>query len=269
MSSNGKSATDESVSNDDSSLSISGKKIFFLYPTGSIQNQIISELAQQEFEVYSCKNHSRLSMALKKYPDSFIFINIDEGMSIQEWERWIGEAITKQPEINIGVFSSNTDEEFRENYIKKNRITCGFMTLKVDMSKMPEKILEVLGAMNAKGRRKYLRTTTEREANASINMPFGGDFINGMIKDISVVGISCSFQGNPDLKKNTLYKDIQIKLQSIILKVEAVVYGSRESGEGQKSYVMLFTQRIDPDVRVKIRKYIQNNLQNKMDSEIN
>jgi hypothetical protein len=35
-----------------------------------------------------------------------------------------------------------------------------------------------------------------------------------------------------------------------------------------KIYVVLFTQRIDPDVRTRIRKYIQQNLQSKMDAEI-
>jgi len=36
----------------------------------------------------------------------------------------------------------------------------------------------------------------------------------------------------------------------------------------EKIYVVLFTQRIDPEVRIKIRKYIQRNLQNKMDFEL-
>jgi len=101
-----------------------------------------------------------------------------------------------------------------------------------------------------------------------MNMPFNGDFINSVIRDISVVGISCTFEHDPGLKKNALYKDIQVRLQSMLLKVEAVVFGSR-SECGQQIYVFLFTQRIDPDVRVKIRKYIQQNLQSKMDQEIN
>jgi hypothetical protein len=32
-----------------------------------------------------------------------------------------------------------------------------------------------------------------------------------------------------------------------------------------KIYVIIFTQRTDPDVRTKIRKYIQLNLQSKLD----
>jgi hypothetical protein len=129
-----------------------------------------------------------------------------------------------------------------------------------------EQIFEVLNVYNAKGRRKYLRASTERDSNASLNLPHNGAFLNGAIKDISVVGFACKLDDDPGLKKNELVKDIQIRLQSMLLKVEAVVFGSRNDADG-KNYVLLFTQRIDPDIRVKIRKYIQNNLQVKMDGE--
>jgi len=247
---------------------ISGRKIFFLYPTASVQSQIITELAQQEYEVYTSKDHARLARAFKKYQDSIIYINIDEGMSKQDWERWIGGILSGHPEIKIGVFSSVSDEELKDEYINKLHVSCGFIAIKHDMSKAIDIILETLKTHNAKGRRKYIRATAEREATATLNMPHNGGFINGIIKDISVVGVSCKFEQDPDLKKNTLFKDIQIKLQSMLIKVEAVAFGSRMDG-GEKNYVLLFTQRIDPDVRVKIRKYIQVNLQNKMDSEIN
>ena len=247
---------------------ITGRKIFFLYPTASVKNQVITELAQQEYEVYVATDHARLARALKKYQDSILFINIDEKISEQDWEKWIGGILSNHPEIKVGVFSSRSEEELKEKYINKLNVTCGFLALKLDMSKSVGAVLEILKDTNAKGRRKYIRATTEREATATINMPHNGDFIKGVIKDISVVGVSCRFEIDPGLKKNTLFKDIQIKLQSMLIKAEAVAFGSREE-EGEKNYVLLFTQRIDPDVRVKIRKYIQINLQNKMDSEIN
>ena len=254
--------SDSNISSD-----ITGKKVFFLYPTASVQNQIITELVQQEFEVYITKDHNRLSYILKKYPDSVLFINIDDGMPESEWEKWIRTILSSQPDVKIGVFSSNGDEALRERYVNILKITCGFMISKLDMSKITPKILDILNIINVKGRRKYIRATVERETNASINMPYGGDFINGTIKDISVVGFSCSFDHDLVLAKNSLIKDIQIKLQSMLLKAEAVVFGTRIE-YGEKKFVLLFTQRIDPEIKVKIRKYIQVNLQNKIDHEI-
>jgi len=254
--------------NENSSSDITGKKIFFLYPTASIQNQVITELAQQEYEVYIARDHSRLSRALKKYTDSVIYINIDDKMPEPEWEKWILSTLTAVPTIKIGVFSSSNNEELKEKYLNKFKIPCGFLTLKVDMSKTAEIITETLESINVKGRRKYLRASIEHETNATMNMPYNGEYVNSIVKDISVVGISCVFEKDPGLKKNALHKDIQIRLQSMLIKVEAVIFGSREV-YGEKHYVMLFTQRIDPDVRVKIRKYIMQNLQAKMDAEIN
>jgi len=247
---------------------IVGKKIFFLYPSAALRNQVITELVQQEYEVYTAKDHARLARTLKKYPDSVIYVNIDEGMSEQDWEKWISGIFSSLPDVKIGILSSSSDEELKDKYVNKLNATCGFINLKFDMSKATGTILEALKNVNAKGRRKYIRASTERETMATVNMPYNGEFINGVIKDISVVGVSCIFDEDPGFKKNTLLKDIQIRLQSMLIKVEAVAFGSRLNGD-EKHYVLIFTQRIDPDVRVKIRKYIQVNLQNKMDSEIN
>jgi hypothetical protein len=246
---------------------IVGRKVFFLYPTASVKSQIITELVQQEYEVYFCKDHARLAHLLKKYQDSIVFVNIDDGIAEQEWEKWISTLLSTLPTIEIGIFSSSNDEELKNKYVNVLRAKCGFMTLKVDMSKTIPVVLEILKSMNTKGRRKYIRATTEHETAATMNMPVHGNIFNGVIKDISVVGISCTFEIDPSLSKNALFKDIQIKLQSTLLKVEAIVFGSRMDGN-EKIYVFIFTQRIDPEVRVKIRKYIQQNLQNKMDIEI-
>ena len=246
---------------------ITGKKVFFLYPTVSIQNQIITELIQQEFEVYVSRDCTRLARALKRYPDSIVFANIDDGIKPAEWEKWIATLRTALPNVCVGVFSASNDESKRDKFINDLHVKCGYIGLKVDMTKAVAVVLEILNKMDIKGRRKYLRASTEREATATVNIPLGGDYLNGAVKDISVVGISCIFENDPGLAKNELVKDIQIRLQTMLIKVEAVIFGSRVDGH-QKIYVLIFTQRIDPDVRVKIRKYIQHNLQCKMDPEI-
>jgi len=245
-----------------------GKKVFFVFPTAYVQNQVITELVQHEYEVYSSKDPKRLAHALKKYNDSVVFVNIDEGMHEPEWEKWIHTLMSALPEINIGVFSSSSDDKFKDKYLDVLKIKCGYYNSKLDMSKTTVKVLEVLDSMNVKGRRKYLRANTEQESVATINMPVSSGFVNGTVRDVSVVGVSCSFEQDIPIHKNELIKDIQIRLQTMLLKAEAVVFGSRTDGH-EKVYVLIFTQRIDPDVKIKIRKYIQQNLQHKLDPEIN
>ena len=254
---------------DNNPSEILGKKIFFLHPTALILNQIIAELVQQEFEVYAAKDHTALERVLKRYPDSIIFVDIDEHMAEPRWEEWIRK-IMVVPElkgIDVGVISTTDDEPLKRKYINSVQVSCGYTVLKSDPSRAIMQIMDILKAVDAKGRRKYIRATTENETMTTVNIPLNGNFVTGTIKDISVVGISCTFDNDPGLAKNTLFKDIQVKLQSMLLKVEGIVFGSRMDGNA-KIYVILFTQRIDPEVRTKTRKYIQQNLQNKMDIEL-
>ena len=248
---------------------ILGKKIYFLYPTTVVQNQIITELAQQEYEVYSAKDKDALRRVLRKYRDSIVFVDINEHMTEKEWETWITAIMNAEETkgVSIGILTAADDELVKRKYLLSTKVPCGYTVLKSDLDKSISHIFEVLKTVDAKGRRKYIRATTDKEPNATVNLPLNGMFVNGQIKDISVVGISCTMEGNPEITKNSLFKDIQVKLSSHLLKVEGIVIGSRMDGK-EKIYVVLFTQRIDPEVRTKIRKYIQQNLQGKMDMEL-
>jgi hypothetical protein len=258
---------DWSMSSEDGSSGILGKKVFFLYPSAVVLNEIVQELIQQEFEVYVARDHGALQRVLKEFPDSIVLADIDEGINEREWELWIrgvmGNQSTKN--IKIGVLSNNRDEELQAKYLDDIKVACGYTVLKKDLSISIRQILEALKTAEAKGRRKYLRATMEDDVSATLNIPYHNDFIKGVIRDISTVGFSASFEGDPELTKNALFQDIQIKLQSMILKVEGIVFGSRME-EFRKIYVILFTQRIDPSVRTRIRRYIQQTFQIKMDA---
>jgi hypothetical protein len=252
----------------ENSADMTGKKIFFLYPTVAVQNKIIAELVQQEYEVYITKNKDTLRRVLKEYPDSVVFVDINEALTEAEWEAWI-TAVKTTPDtkdVSIAIVTNNDDEKIKRKYLMTIKVS-GYTVLRFDLDKAIIHIIEILQSLNAKGRRKYIRVTTARDSNATLNLPFNGMFVKGYIRDISVVGISCSLEGNPDIPKNTFFKDIQLKLLSSLLKVEGIVFGSRKEGT-ERIYVLLFTQRIDPDVRIKIRKYIQQNLQAKMDIKL-
>jgi hypothetical protein len=245
---------------------ILGRKIFFLYPSAVVMNRITEELIQQEFEVYLIKDHQKVKKALHKYPDSIVFANINDGMNEKEWEAWIRTVQTAAPKVSVGIMSANEDEAIKTKYINQLKIKGGYTVVKSDLVTVLKQLFEILNALEAKGRRKYIRAITQNEPNNTVNLPHNGDFAKGAIHDISVVGFSCSFDNDPDLIKNSLIQDIQVKLQTNILKTEGIVFGSRMEG-AKKIYVILFTQRNDPDTKARIRRYIQSNLQEKMDKE--
>jgi hypothetical protein len=177
----------------------------------------------------------------------------------------MGDEATK--EVKIGVLSNTSNEESRKLYLNTLNVECGFIPVKLEKPRVIKTLSDILIAGDARGRRKYIRADTRGETMTTINVPNNGAFVTGEIRDISVVGLSCVFAQDPELEKNSLLHDIQIKLQSTLLKAEGIVFGSRMD-ETDKVYVLVFSQKIDPAVKTKIRTYIQKNLQSKMDAEL-
>jgi hypothetical protein len=257
------------MSDDNDPTAITGKKIFFLYPSALIQNEIAAGLVQRELEVYIVKDHVRLRRILKRYPDSIVWVNIDNGMPEKEWDGWIRNILNDSATANIvfGILSSESNGVLGLKYTEVIKVKCGYVVVKKDTRSAIIQIFERLKAVDAWGRRKYIRVTSDNEALTTINLPYNNDFIKGVIKDISVAGLSCCFSEDPNIDKNSLISNIQIKLQSVLLKAEGIVFGSRMDGL-DKIYVIIFTQRTDPEVRVKIRKFVQASLQVRMDKEM-
>lgn len=257
-------AENENTSSENQSLM--GRKIFFLHPSAFTQNEVIKELSQEEFEVYIIKDDVKLLKALSLYPNSIVYISINEGLKESAYEALL-EKIQKNhgnSAVDIGIIASKSDEELKSKFKQKFKLNCGYTVVKSNITPVIKEISASLNKVNAKGRRKYIRLETAKETQAIVNIPIHGTFINGAIKDISEVGFSCTFKQDPELTKNRLFENIQIRLQSQLLKAEAIVFGSRMNGN-EKTYVFLFSQRIDPDVKTKIRTYIQNTLQHRME----
>jgi hypothetical protein len=253
---------------DGNNTEILGKKVFFIHPSVLTQNEIVSELAQQEYEVYVIRDAGKMADILRRYPSSVVLASVDEALPSKDWEVFIRN-ITESDEtknVVVGVIVNTDNDNAKRFYLNTIKVS-GYVPLKPNTGKAIGNILEILKSAEAKGRRKYVRADTRDDPMASINISHNGKYINGTIWDISVVGLSCVFNEDTELEKNSLFPDIQIKLQSSILKVEGLIFGSRMDG-ADKVYVVVFTQKIDPVVRTKIRTYIQKNLQLKMDREI-
>jgi hypothetical protein len=247
---------------------ILGKKVFFLCPSAVIQNTIIQELIQQEFEIYTVKDPGAMLRGLGRYPHAVIFVNLNEGLEFAGWEEWVRSVLAAPAAagISVGILTSTNDEELRNKYLTQIGVQGGFTVITSDVDKALRQILEILRVTGAKGRRKYLRALLKD--GTTISLPFKDAFIKGFVRDLSSVGFSCVLDQNPSLTKNALFQGIQIKFQNQLLNVEGIVIGSREEADGGRCYVILFTQRVNPDTRARIRRSIQQHLQTNLDKEL-
>ncbi|MDR1900009.1 MAG: PilZ domain-containing protein [Treponema sp.] len=255
------------MENGESPVALLGRKIFFLDPLPPVQNEVAAELVQREYEAYVARDRMALRRALKGFPGSMVFVDIDQTISEKDWEHWIREAVKAEDlkDIRIGILTANRSDLLQNKYANMLRLPGGYTMIHRDLGITVAQILNVLEANDAKGRRKYLRSATENDGRTVVNFPLGGRFISGTIGDISAAGFSCSFSEDPDFPKNSAFSNVQIKLKHTIINVETVIFGSRFDGT-TKTYVVLFTDRISPDARTKIRRYIQVKLQTDMDA---
>ncbi len=84
--------------------------------------------------------------------------------------------------------------------------------------------------------------------------------IIGKIVDISVVGFACILDPDPELAKNMLLSDVQLKLRASLLRTDLILLGSRPVDD-RNQYIFLFPPKIENHAKAKIRTYIQTTLQ--------
>ncbi len=246
-----------------------GKKVFFVYPPSVVKDELISRLLAQEYEVYMIKDIAMADKVIRLYPNSLVFINIDAGLSEPDWEQWVRKTVDDEAlrDLGIGILTYNTDETLQKKYLMDIGIRCGFIRLKLGLEESTRILLETLFANEAKGRRKYVRAFSSNDSTSAINIRDGAIKTSGRIFDISVVGCSCVLDPDPAYVKNAVLRDVQLKLHASLVRVEAVVFGTR-AHEDRTMYIMLFTQKLDDPGREKIRNYIQLALQNEIERQV-
>ncbi|MDR3145859.1 MAG: pilus assembly protein PilZ, partial [Treponema sp.] len=239
------------MGNEELSVELLGRKIFFLNPQPSIRSVVIEDLIQREYETYAVNDRVILRRLLKDFPGSVIFIDIDQVIGEKEWEGWIRE-VSKAgdlQDVRLGIVTANRNDALQNKYANMLKLPCGYTMIHRDLNITITQIVNTLNANDAKGRRKYLRASVEGEPQTMANFPLGGQFVSGLIRDISAAGFSCSFNEDPNFAKNSSFSNVQIKLKHTILNVETVILGFRAE-ESSKVYVSLFTDRISPDSKV-------------------
>ncbi|MBI9098121.1 MAG: PilZ domain-containing protein [Spirochaetaceae bacterium] len=248
---------------------VMGKKVFFVYPHSVIQNQLIQDLIDREYEVYFINDHSKVESICEYYTSPILFINIDEGLEEHEWEANIRILLEKEStnHARIGILTYNENAQLAKKYLMDLMVPCGFIKLKLGINESTKIIFKLLEANEVRGKRKYIRAKCSID-DASFNVAYNGTLCNGHIIDISSVGMAVTFDKPLEIPKNTYLKDLQLKLRGILLRVSAVVIGFRQI-EGDKTvYVLLFDQYVSNQMKSRLRLFINKSLQHEMEKKL-
>lgn len=246
-----------------------GKKVFFIYPHSVIQNELIQDLIDREYEVYFVNDHSKVSSICEYYTSPILFINIDEALEEPAWEKLIRNILETEgtSHARIGIVTYNENAQLAQKYLMDIMVPCGFIKLKLGLNDSTDIIIKTLEANEVKGKRKYVRARCN-PVEATLNASISGGLVSGHIVDISSVGMAVQFDDGTELVKNTYLRDIQLKLRGILLRVSAVVIGHRDSEEDKTLYVLLFDQYVNEQIKSKLRSYINRTLQHEMERKL-
>jgi hypothetical protein len=240
----------------------SGKKVFLLYPQSVIHEEMLDILIMNGFETYTLRDHKKALKLLAKFPGSIVFINIDDGMPENEWERYIRE-IQENPstkESRIGILSYNQDKNLMQKYLMDLSVPCGYIQLKLGIQQSTKIILNALDANEAKGRRKFIRAGCEDDVNATMNYKCADGFFQGKLLDISSAGIAARIEKFPEMPPNTLMREVQLKLRGSLIMTDAILMGKRR--DDKDVYILLFDPtKINQDNKLAIHHYIKQCLQ--------
>ena len=243
-----------------------GKKIFILHPQSVIKEEMLHLLIAAEYEVALLHDTQKTLRVLSKYPNSILFVNIEEGMKEPEWAAFITKIMQneKTKDVRIGILAYNADPVLKKKYLMDIGVHCGYVTLKIGLKESFRIIVKTLEANEAKGRRKYVRAICSARDIAMFNVKSAGDFLTGSILDISSVGMACTFDKPQNLKLGMDLDDIQLKLRAVLCRVKGKLVGmDKEKGD---RLVILFSKIISPRERHKIHQFVYNRLQETIDT---
>ena len=243
-----------------------GKKTFLLYPHSVIRDDMLDKLIMAGYETYTILDEKRARKLLAKFPGSIMFVNIDEGLSEDGWERYI-LGIQSDPqtrESQLGIMSYNQDQKLMKKYLMEMAIPCGYILLKLGFQESTKIIINALEANEARGRRKCIRADCHDDVNATVNYKGETGVFRGKLMDISSVGIAVKFDKFESLPSNSLLKSVQLRLKGGLVLNNMVLMGQRH--DDSRVYIMIFGPSLTVDDKQVIHHYIKECLQKFIDT---
>ncbi len=250
---------------------INGRKVFFLYPH-SIVRDIVKDIIKNEFEVYVVEDHLRLKTLLVRYPNAIVFINIEERLREEEWEKYMREILANPAtgNVGLGVFTYfDRSKALTEKYLLELGVNCGYIRLKTDIAKCKDIIFRMLEANEARGKRRFVRGVCNPRLD-SFNVELNRSRYSGKVLDISIAGMACQFQDlGRKIEVGMDLKDIQLVLRGIHCQVcGKVIRIDRRGGDADVYIILFLAECLTPLIKDKIHSFIHICLQNSIAQEM-
>lgn len=250
---------------------IYGKKIFFLYPSRTVQNHIIPALRTKEYEVYTINDYKNARNILMKNPDSIIFINPDSIFNGASWANFIGriEEDTRIENAVCGlIYEKLTDDQAKQIQLRI-KLTAGMVNLK-DPDHALSQIVQILDNNQAKGMRQYVRANCMSDSACEIFWMTKASMMYKLkVIDISSVGLAVKVPVKQltSITLNSIMPNVNLMLKGQKINVTVKVVAVKAEGDHFVA-VLMFHSINEKNGTTAIRNYVSDMLYKKIEEGI-
>lgn len=225
-----------------------GQQIFIVHPDVGLRDQLLRSLRYKEYQAFGLAS-TRVS-TIDKSGDSVIFLwtGDDEGWN---WRDFAADVKDKaRGRILVALGSEDPPKGFDA-------------ALDGNPEQLRESVEVFLIQIGAKGHRHFVRFGNHYASIATFGFQHDGRRYAGVVHDISVAGISCTFKPEPDPIGHMYIEDMQLNLPGF----RAVVPGRFSNTRvvaGQTIHVFLFDDKLGEDFKDPIYDFIYASLEKKV-----
>lgn len=236
--------------------SISGKKIFVLYPDEALRNIFHGEL-RNSFAIYYMYDYEKVSPLASSYPGCIIVLNL-----IGNELGWLPEELRKETE--------DLPEEQRPSIIaiydivKPLRTNCDrSVQFQGNPGDLKYELKSIFIDLGGKGRRNFVRYGGNGENIASIILSTELGKRSGVVHDISISGLS--FSTSSDMKiASGQSMTVRLELASVKIEIETEKILERNF-DGNIVHVLKFKDGIDKSTAGELNAFIHSSLDAEME----
>ncbi len=255
----------------DNNKSISGRKVFFINPTISIENFVIGRLQTMEYEVYVLKNYRTAKSLFSEIQEGICFVCPDAGLSKTGWHNFIKYFETNPvfENFDFGIFSESIAENKKSEIIKDLKLTAGFFSM-LETEELVRELVKSLDKLSAKGMRKHVRVSCIDSKETELYwFTKQQKMFRAKLLDISNAGIAVKL--NASLSKEIFVNQL-ISETTLILSGKQVPVSVKVTGIKAVSDVLLVIMMYGMDTHVsalnQIRAYVTEKLRANLEAQI-
>ena len=227
-----------------------GQQIFIIHPNQDFREELVRSLRYNEFETFGISETD--ADVISKRRDSVVFLHIadDEGWNWRDFADRIRRFEMPQKIVALGTASVELPEGF-DNIIEYSK------------NNFLESILSYLGKINARGHRHYVRFGSQNASIATFEFHRDGNRYAGVIHDISIAGMSCTFKPEPENIGHMTVDEIILSIPDYRASLSGR-FTSKRVVAGQIIHVFQITGNISDQIRNHIYDFIYSSLETKL-----